>query len=377
MKKFLLAAVVVGIGVAALLWRQMQVEPLKVSGYLEADDIRLGSRVGGRVQEVLIEEGQAVEKGDVLVRLEPFDLLQRLAEAQETLAAAAAEADKMVAGFRPEEKAHTVALRDLADAQYREAQVGPRPQEIQEGRDNLAMANADLELSEVNFKRREDLFNRKAISQEEFDRAAAERKAARARTAAAKSRLDLLLEGTRKEEVEQAKARLMAAESDVQLHNAGYRAQDIAQAKAQRDAAQAQVQVIERQIAELEIRASTEGIIEAIELRPGDIVPASAPVISLLDTSRMWVRAYVPQLHLGLVPLDKRLAVRVDAVPGKKFIGRVIYVAQQAEFSPDNIQTPEERSKQVFRIKVQIEGDRAGLRPGMTADVLLEERIEG
>lgn len=377
MKKFLLAAVVVGIGVAALLWRQMQVEPLKVSGYLEADDIRLGSRVGGRVQEVLIEEGQAVEKGRVLVRLEPFDLLQRLAEARETLAAAAAEADKMVAGFRPEEKAHTVAMRDLADAQYREAQVGPRPQEVQEGRDNLAMANADLELSEVNFKRREDLFNRKTISQEEFDRAVAERKAARARSAAAKSRLDLLLEGTRKEEVEQAKARLMAAESDVQLHNAGYREQDIAQAKARRDAAQAQVQVIERQIAELEIRASTEGVIEAIELRPGDIVPASAPVISLLDTSRMWVRAYVPQLHLGLVPLDKRLAVRVDAVPGKTFLGRVIYVAEQAEFSPDNIQTPEERSKQVFRIKVQIEGDRAGLRPGMTADVLLEERIEG
>jgi multidrug resistance efflux pump len=177
--------------------------------------------------------------------------------------------------------------------------------------------------------------------------------------------------------VEQAKARLMAAESDVQLHNAGYREQDIARAKAQRDAAQAQVEAIQRQIAELEIHASTEGVIEAIELRPGDIVPASAPVVSLMDTSRMWVRAYVPQLHLGLVPLDKRLAVRVDAVPDKTFTGRVIYVAQQAEFSPDNIQTPEERSKQVFRIKVQIEGDRTGLRPGMTADALLEEPSEG
>jgi multidrug resistance efflux pump len=375
MKRILLAVLVVLIGVAALMWQQMQVEPLVVSGYLEADDIRLGSRVGGRVQEVLVEEGQVVERGTLLVKLEPFDLLQRLAEAQQTLAAAAAEADKMAAGFRAEEKARTIAMRDLADAEYREAQAGPRPQEIQEARDNLSLANADLELAELNFTRREDLFKRKTISQEEFDRAVAERKAARAKSAAAKSRLDLLLEGTRKEEVEQAQARLMAAESDVQLHQAGYREQDIIQAKAQRDAAQAQVQVIERQIAELDVRASTDGVIEAIELRPGDIVPASAPVISLMDTTRLWVRAYIPQVHLGLVPLDKRLAVRVDAVPDKTFVGRVIYVAQQAEFSPDNIQTPEERSKQVFRVKVQIEGDRTGLRPGMTADVLLEEEL--
>jgi HlyD family secretion protein len=376
MKRALVALLVVLVGIAALMWRQMQVEPLIVSGYLEADDIRLGSRVGGRVQEVLIDEGQIVQRGTLLVKLEPFDLLQRLAEAQQTLAAAAAEADKLAAGFRSEEKARTVALRDQADAEYREAQVGPRRQEIQEARDNLALASADLDLTELNFKRREDLFNRKTISQEEFDRAVAERKAARARSAAAKSRLDLLLEGTRQEEIEQAKARLMAAESDVQLHQTGYREEDIARAKAQRDAAQAQVEVIERQIAELDVRASTDGVIEAIELRPGDIVPASAPVISLMDTTRMWVRAYVPQVHLGLVPLDKRLAVRVDAVPDKTFTGRVIYLSQQAEFSPDNIQTPEERSKQVFRIKVQIEGDRTGLRPGMTADVLLEDEVQ-
>jgi multidrug resistance efflux pump len=265
-----------------------------------------------------------------------------------------------------------VALRDQADAQYQEALVGPRRQEIQEAKDNLALADAEVELMEPAYKRKEELLSRRAISQEEFDRAVAERKAARARAAAAKSRLDLLVEGTRKEQIEQAKARLMAAESEAQLYRSGYRQEDISRAKAQQEAAQAHVETIQQQIAELEIRAPCDGVIEAIELRPGDLVPASAGVLSIMDTRRMWVRAYVPQLHLALTPLDKRLRVHVDSAPDKTYWGRVIYVSRQAEFSPDNIQTPEERSKQVFRIKVEIEGDRSQLRPGMTADVLLE-----
>jgi multidrug resistance efflux pump len=373
MKHKLLPALVVVLGVAALLWRQMQVEPLKVSGFIEADEIRVGSRVGGRVQEVLVEEGQSVKLDALLVRLEPFDLLQRLAEAQGTLAAAIAESEKFAAGFRSEETARVVALRDEADARYQEALVGPRKQEIQEARDNLVLAEADLQLTETIFKRKEDLVGRKQIAQGEFDQAVAERKAARARAAVAKSRLELTVEGTRKEQIEQAKARLLAAESDAQLYRTGYRAEDIARAKAQRDAALAQVAVIQEQISELEIRAPCDGVIEAIELRPGDLVPASAPVLSVMDTRRMWVRAYVPQLHLALVPLEKRLPVRVDSAPDKIYWGRVTYVSRQAEFSPDNVQTPEERSKQVFRIKIEIEGDLSQLRPGMTADVLLEE----
>jgi multidrug resistance efflux pump len=373
MKHKLLLALVVVLGTAALVWQQMQVEPLKVSGFIEADDIRLGSRVGGRVQEVLVEEGQTVEQGALLLRLQPYDLLERLTGAQAALAAAAAEVEKLSTGFRAEEIARAVAQRDQADAAYQEALAGPRRLEIQEAKDNLALAEADLELTELNYKRREELFNRKAITSEEFDRAVAERKAARARAAAAKSRLDLLLEGTRKEQIEQAKSRLLAAESDAQLYRTGYRQEDVARAKAQKEAAAAEVKAIEQQIAELQIRSPCDGVVEAVELRPGDLVPANAPMISIMDTRRMWVRAYVPQRHLELVPLEKRLPVYVDAAPEQSYAGRVIFVSRQAEFTPDNVQTPEERSKQVFRIKIQIEGDRSQLRPGMTADVMLEE----
>jgi multidrug resistance efflux pump len=373
MKTKIIALVVVLLGVAALWWQQMQVEPLRVSGALEADEVRVGSRVGGRVQEVLVEEGQPVKNDDLLVRLEPFDLLEQLADAQATAAAAGAELEKFAAGFRPQKVARAAALREQADAEYREAQAGPRRQEIQEARDQLALAEADLELDELNYARREELFARKTITREEFDRAVAERKAARARTAAAKSRLDLLLEGTRPEQVDQAKARLAAAESEAQLYRLGYRQEEVDRARAQANASQARVKIIQQQLAELEVRSPCDGVIEAMELRPGDLVPASAPVLSVMDTRRMWVRAYVPQSHLTLVPLEKRLRINVDSSPEQIYWGRVIYVSRQAEFTPDNVQTPEERSKQVFRIKVEIEGDLSHLRPGMTADVMLEE----
>jgi len=99
-------------------------------------------------------------------------------------------------------------------------------------------------------------------------------------------------------------------------------------------------------------------------------VPPNAPVVSMLDLGTLWVRAYVPENRLDLA-LGQRVVVTVDSFPGREFAGHVSFVARQAEFTPGNVQTPEERSKQVFRIKVEIDEGRDQLRPGMIADVWL------
>jgi multidrug resistance efflux pump len=114
-----------------------------------------------------------------------------------------------------------------------------------------------------------------------------------------------------------------------------------------------------------------KGTIEALELEPGDLVPPDAPVVSIMDHGRLWVRAYVPEDELDLSVGDV-LEVSTDSYSGERFGAKITFIARQAEFTPSNVQTPEERSKQVFRIKVElIEGvDR--LRPGMAADVWLE-----
>jgi HlyD family secretion protein len=108
-------------------------------------------------------------------------------------------------------------------------------------------------------------------------------------------------------------------------------------------------------------------------LQPGELVAANAPTISLLDLSKLWVRAYVPEGRLGAVVLGGRVPVRIAAAGGGDVMGRVVFISRDGEFTPRNVQTPEERSRQVFRIKVMLEEGRERVRVGMTADVLLDE----
>jgi multidrug resistance efflux pump len=113
--------------------------------------------------------------------------------------------------------------------------------------------------------------------------------------------------------------------------------------------------------------------VEAIDLLPGDLIAPNAPSVSLLDTSRLWVRGYVPEARLGEIRLGQQVPIRVEGLPRESFAGRITFIATQAEFTPRNVQTPEERSKQVFRIKVRVETGAEKLRVGMTADLLLDE----
>ena len=127
-----------------------------------------------------------------------------------------------------------------------------------------------------------------------------------------------------------------------------------------------------QQIEELAIKAPVNGTIESVELRPGDLVAPNAPALSILDNSTIWVRAYVPENQLSL-QLGQKLPVTVDSFPARRFAAHVSFIARQAEFTPNNVQTPEERSKQVFRIKVTLDEGLDMLHPGMAADVWLEE----
>ena len=203
--------------------------------------------------------------------------------------------------------------------------------------------------------------------------AAEEVKVARATLEVRQKELEILNKGTREEERREARAQRDEAFAAWQQAESGYQQEEIDQAKAALHAAEASVRVIEKQIEELTIRSSVEGVVEAMELQPGDLVAPSAPVLSVLDTRRMWVRAYVPQGEMH-IELGQQLDVTVDAYPNRKLTGEVTFVGRQAEFTPSNVQTFEERAKQMFRIKVTlqaVENNDVQLRPGMTADVWL------
>jgi len=371
MSKRLLPFIALAVVLAGLLlYSQWGREPFKVSGFIETDEIRLGSRVGGRVKRVLAAEGQAVKAGDVLVELEPFDLLERRAEAEKQLDAKKAEFDRLRAGFREEEKAQARAHRDQLAARLEKLKNGPREQEIRAAEAQVKLAEAEVELAQREFNRLRALVRTSASTQEELDRAANVLKTNQQRLLVRNEELSLLKAGTRPEEIEEAKAQLQEAEAALKLRLEGYRPEEVAQAKAAVGAAQAALDALDRQLEELKIRAPGPTAVEALDLQPGDLVAPNAPVIALVDQRNLWVRAYVPENRLT-VQLGQDVAVTTDSFPGERFAARVTFIARQAEFTPGNVQTPEERSKQVFRIKVQLDEGLDRMRPGMAADVWL------
>lgn len=357
----------------ALLFSQHRHVPLKVSGFIEADEIRVGSRVGGRILRVAVTEGQTVNPGDLLIELDPYDLLQRRAEAAGQMAAKQAAYDLVRAGYRAEQIAEAKANRDGLAATVEKLRAGPRPQEIAEASALLDQSKAAQELAQITFDRIKPAFDRGAASNAEMDTAAQNLTGSKATVAAREQRLSLLNAGTRKEEIAEAEAKLAQAEANFSMMQSGYRKEEIEQARANFDAAAASLQAIDKQLTELKVLAPVKGTIEAVDLRPGDLVAPNAPVLSIMDTSNLWVRAYVPENRMN-VQIDRKLPVTVDSYPGRTFSGHVSYISRQAEFTPGNIQTPEERSKQVFRMKVTLDEGLDVLRPGMSADVGLEEK---
>jgi HlyD family secretion protein len=370
LKRLLPLLLVVLAVVGAIVYSKYRPVPDRVSGFIEADEIRLGSRVGGRVAEVLVEEGQSVKRGDTLVKLEPFDLLAEQEQARATLASREADLQKLQKGLRPEEIAQAEARYGQLQATLDELVAGPRKQEIDAAAAHLRAVEAQRRLAAENFRRVTQLAANNATTQENLDQATESLAAAEAAVAAQQEELNLLEAGTREETVRSARAKVEEARLAWELAKKGFRDEEIAQAQAARDAAAAAVDAIGQRIDELTIRSPVDGVVEALDLQRGDLAPAAGPVMSLMDVSHMWVRAYVPENRLDL-ELGQAMRVTVDSFPGEEFAAELTFISRQAEFTPSNVQTPEERVKQVFRIKVELREGLDRLRPGMAADVWL------
>lgn len=369
MTRVLLAVMIVIAAIFALTWSQTPPSEYRVSGIVEVDEIRVGSRVGGRVATVFVREGQLVQAGEPLLELEPYDLNERLAESRAVFEARRAALARLESGFRAEEIAQALARRDRAAATLEKLVAGPRPRELQILRDRVAVARADLEHAESEYERVRKLYEGAVGAAQEMDNATRSLVAARARFAEAEDVLKLAEEGTRAEEISEARAALAEAEAHVALLQSGARKEDIAEARAMVESGEAAMAVLEKQIEELVVRSPGACAVETIDLQPGDLIAAHAPVLTLIDPARLYIRAYVPEnraLNVG-----DRVRVRFDAHPQRVFAGRVLFIARRGEFTPNNAQTPEERSKQVFRIKVLMEEGASILRAGMSADVFL------
>ncbi|MDA2931170.1 efflux RND transporter periplasmic adaptor subunit [Acidobacteria bacterium AH-259-O06] len=342
---------------------------LILSGTVESRQIEVGSRVGGRISEVSVQEGDTVKAGQLLVRFETYDLLAKKEEVQAAVRQAEAELEKLRRGFRPEELRQARAAAAAAAAQLELLRRGPRQEEIDQAGAELDHAQSNWRNARARFNRVADLFERGVVSRQELDDALTNHERAEARKKAMQKQLDILLAGTRPEEIEAAEKRYEEAMARLGLLERGSRREDIEAAEARLERAQAQLKAMAIQLAETEVRAPADAFVEVLDIRPGDLIASGSPIAVLQEPDEIYVQVYIPETKLGWAQLGKRVQITVDSFPDEKFEGKIAFIARQGEFTPRNIQTRSEREHQVFAVRVSIENRDNILRPGMAADV--------
>jgi multidrug resistance efflux pump len=370
-------AAVILIGAGAwwfLVARASQEKGLEFSGTVETREIEVGSKVGGRVTEVLVEEGQFVKAGTPLVRFDAAELLAQQAQLEAGVAQMEAQLARLTAGFRPEEIAQADATAKASLANLEMLRNGARPQEVSQAKADLDTVLADATNAEANFRRVEKLYQTGDMSRQALDEARSKRDQAAGRTEAARQRLELLQAGSRAEDIRSAEERYRQAKAAADMTRRGYRKEDIAEARAKLAAAKGQLEEVKVRLREMEVRASADSRVEVVSVRPGDLVPAGRSIVTLLESTQLWVRIFVPEPELGRIAVGQKAAVTIDTYPGRQFDGYIEQISSRAEFLPRNIQTRDDRNHQVFGVKVRLDNSSGALKPGMAATVLLAKK---
>jgi HlyD family secretion protein len=331
---------------------------LQGSGTVEARDIRVGSKIAGRIDKVLVREGDTVQAGQVLITFDDRELMATLQQSQ-------ASAQKAERGYRKEEIEQARGAAAAAKAEYEQRKNGYRREDIAAAQSDLDRAKADETRSRLDWQRYDALAQKDLVSKQQRDTAEANWKMAQAQSENAQHKLNELQRGYRSEEIAAAQARYEQAAASLAMMERGNRPEDVALAKAAYSFEQARFR-------ETQVVAPTAATVEVLDVRPGDLVAPNTPVATLLERDQIYVRIYIPETELGHVQLGQKAEIRVDSFPKEVFDGVVEQINQQAEFLPRNVQTREERVHQVFGVKVRINETTGKIRAGMAADVKLK-----
>ncbi len=341
--------------------------PYEWSGTVEARTIAVGSRVGGRIKEILAHEGDRVQPGATLLVLEPGDLEAQRLMAQGELEQAQANLEKLERGARPEEIDEAKARAQTAVAALEETKTGARAEEIAGANARLVATQVAVDKAKLDDDRARKLFDSAAISRSQLDDADAALRGAVAQRDAAALVLDELKNGSRREDIAQAQAKAAEARASAKLVLAGSRVEDIKAAQGQVDAAKGKVDQIATMIDELAIKAPRAAHVESIDLRPGDILAPNATAATLIEDDQLYVRIYVPETQIGHIHVDQEVPVNVDSFKSRTFKGVVEHINSVGEYSPRNLQTADERADQVFATRIGLREGRDELRAGMAA----------
>jgi multidrug resistance efflux pump len=368
----LTVVVTLGAGAGAAWWKLSgKQEVLSLPGLVEIQEVRLSSKVGGRVERTEVREGDEVKPGQRLVVFEAPELRAQLQQQQARLAQAQAELDRARNGPRHEEKENARAALASAQARYEKLKAGSRVEEIDQAGADVASAEAEWTNAQQEWQRARRLFRERAMSQTDYDAAVASHDRLKGRLASARARLGLLKAGTRPEEVAEAAAEVERMRASYELLRQGTRSEDLAAAAAKVGELEAKVEELKVSLKETVVEAPERAVVEVLAVRKGDVVAANQPVLRVLRADDLWVKVYVAETDLGKVRLRQKVAVTIDSYPGRTFRGEVYQINSASEFTPRNVQSADERRHQVFAVKVRVPDPEGVFKSGMAATVLI------
>ena len=293
---------------------------LTLSGNIEAHESLISFKVQGRIVDLPIEEGQQVEQGALLARLEDADFKQKV------------RIDEAGVAVRESDLALTLA--------------GTREQEVKASHQAVVDAQADSAQKKADNDRAQQLFSKDEISAQDRDLAATALKRAEAIFKAAQQRTNEAIEGSRKEDIAIAQANLNEAHENLGLSQVN--------------------------LSYAILHAPSSGVITVRQVELGEVVAPGSPVVTLADLDHIWLRAYIAETDLGSIHWGQEATVTTDTYPGKQYHGRISFIAPNAEFTPKSVQTYTERVTLVYRIKIDIDNPNHELKPGMPADAHVE-----
>ncbi|MEG2172959.1 MAG: efflux RND transporter periplasmic adaptor subunit [Desulfovibrionaceae bacterium] len=296
-------------------------DTLTLYGNVDIRQVELAFRVGGRMDHVAVDEGDAVQAGQLLARLDAQPLEDALRRATAELAMQQAELDKMRLGYRPED--------------------------VEQARAALSGQESTLMLARQSLDRVSRLYAQRAVAQKELDSAQANAR--------------------------EAVARVDAAREQLRLMRSGYRAEDINRQQAAVDAAQAAVDAARTNVADTSLYAPQEGIVLTRVREQGAVVQGGQTVLTLTLNTPTWVRAFVTQPQLGNIHPGQPVLLQIDATPGVTYRGTVGFISPAAEFTPKTVETKEIRNDLVFRFRVLVENPGQVMRQGMPVTLTLRK----
>jgi len=350
-----------------------------VSGNIELTEVNIAFKTAGRLIERTVDEGDTVKKGQVIARLDRDQLVAQRerevaglqsAESQLAQAKTALEWEKDTLAADIEQRTADVASNE---ARLSELKNGARPQEKLDSQAAVDAAQSEVERSRKDWDRAQVLHRDDDISTAQFDQYRNRWETAVATLNSAKEKQGLVLAGPRAEVINAQQAQVERMRGALKMAQANAlemkrREQELTTREAEIARSRASIALIDSQLADTIAASPVDGVVLVKSADPGEILSAGTTVVTIGDIEHPWLRGYVDETDLGKVKLGSKVKVTTDSYKGKVYDGRVGFIASEAEFTPKQIQTQQERVKLVYRIKIDLDNSSRELKSNMPAD---------